>query len=317
MTIKLSVEQDINIRLDKFLSSQLTDITRSKVQKLIKSGCIDLNGKQVVDADRVVKLHDSITVTMPEPEPTHIVPRSMELEIVYEDDHLALINKAAGVTVHPGAGNHNDTLVNGLVHYFKNSLSKVGGELRPGIVHRLDKNTSGLLLVAKNDVVHAKLSEQLKNRDIKRTYLALVWGVPTSGGGTIDANIGRDRQNRKKMKVVASGGKSAVTHYQLLQTFLNGTFALLQCNLQTGRTHQIRVHLKHIGYPIVGDKEYGYTRKNRKQQLSDEINEQISLVSRQMLHAVQISFMHPITGHQIERKVDMPGDMKSLIKTLH
>lgn len=310
---KFIVELESNVRLDKYLTSKINNITRSKVQQLIKDGHVSLNDKIIKDTAYKAKSNDEIAVVIKKPEAKDILPRKMDLDIVYEDDYLAIINKASGVTTHPGAGNHNDTLVNGLMAHFKNNLSNVGGAARPGIVHRLDKNTSGLMVIAKDDSTHAKLSHQLQLREVKRIYNALVWGVPINMSGTIRNNIGRSRQDRKKMQVLETGGKVAITNYKVLQVFLNNAFSLVECALQTGRTHQIRVHLKHLGYPIVGDPEYGHARKKRKYVLSSIVEKYITSISRQMLHAKRISFIHPVTQKHIDYEIDLPYDMQNLI----
>lgn len=312
-TIKLVVEQDQSDRLDKFLAAHIPDITRSKVQSLIKDGNVYLSGKQMHDTSYKVKLLDEIEVHVPLSKPMSVSPKEMDLDIIYEDTHLAVINKSAGVTTHPGAGNYEDTLVNGLLAHFKGELSSIGGEIRPGIVHRLDKNTSGLIIIAKDDTTHAKLSEQMQARGIKRIYQTIVWGAPVKMSGTIQTNIGRNKKDRKKMGVLEFGGKVAITHYKVLEVFLDGAFSLLECELGTGRTHQIRVHLTHIGHPVVGDPDYGNVRANRKVKIPMSILEQINGIDKQMLHAKKLQFLHPITQDYVEYEIDLPHDMRELI----
>ena len=304
------------MRLDKYLASQINNTTRSKIQQLIKKKAVFVNNRLTEDAAYKIRSEDIITLLAISVEKHNILPRQMNLNIIYEDEHLAIINKSAGVTTHPGAGNHNDTLVNGLIEHFQSNLSTLGGCTRPGIVHRLDKNTSGVIVIAKNDHAHVKLSEQLQRREIKRTYNAVVWGVPAQVNGTIVKNIGRSRQNRKKMQILEFGGKTAITHYKVLKVFLNNTFSLIQCDLETGRTHQIRVHLKYLGCPIVGDPEYGHIKKKRKEPLSDTLNEYLAFLSRQMLHAKRIKFAHPINEKLIDYEIGLPYDMAHLIQIL-
>lgn len=314
--IKLTAEQEENIRLDKFLSSSLPDITRSKIQELIQSGYVLLNNYAITNNSYKIKLGDSIEIQIPPPRPTELKPEKMDLDIVYEDEYLAIINKPPGLVIHPGAGNHNFTLVNGLLAHFKDNLSLREDNIRPGIVHRLDKNTSGLLIIAKNDDIHAKLSKQLQDREIKRTYFAVVWGMAPSAEATIETNIARSKSNRQKMGVVKYGGKIAITHYKLRQIFLNGAFSLLECNLETGRTHQIRVHLSHIGYPVVGDPDYGHIRKKRKLQLPIKVEEYVNSLERQMLHAKRLSFIHPVFQKTVDFEVDLHKDLKVLLEIL-
>jgi 23S rRNA pseudouridine1911/1915/1917 synthase len=313
---KLTATQAGNIRIDKFLTSSLSDITRSKVQYLIKNGYILLGNEPITDSAYKVKVGDEFTVQIPPVKPTNIKPKNIDLNIVYEDEYLVVINKPPGLVTHPGAGNYDDTLANGLLAHFKENLSTIGGEARPGILHRLDKNTSGLLLVAKNDVVHAKLAQQLKDREIKRIYRAVIWGIPTKMQDIIRTNIGRSKKDRKKMTVLEEGGKVAVTHYKVLKTFLQGAFSLIECNLETGRTHQIRVHLSYLGYPIVSDPEYGNIRKKMYAKLPEEIVKYSKSIDRQMLHAKKIIFTHPVTEKLCEFEIDLPSDIAEFISLI-
>lgn len=290
--MKIVVEES-NIRIDKFLSLN-TDYSRSKMQKLIKDGNVLVNG-DVVSSSYVVKLDDVIEILDMESEEILLEPEKMDIDIVYEDEYLAIINKKSGVVVHPAVGNFSHTLVNGLMYHF-NNISKTSS-IRPGIVHRLDKDTSGLMVVAKNDLVHEKLSNMIKNKEVERCYLALVWGVLMHDKGTIDALIGRDINNRQKYAVTNVNSKDSITHFMVLERFKDVT--LISCKLDTGRTHQIRVHMDYIKHPIVNDPVYG----NRK--LFNDFG--------QMLHSKSIRFIHPITGKELYYEVDAPKEFYEIL----
>lgn len=290
--MKIVVEES-NIRIDKFLSLN-TDYSRSKMQKLIKDGNVLVNG-DVVSSSYVVKLDDVIEILDVESEEILLEPEKMDIDIVYEDEYLAIINKKSGVVVHPAVGNFSHTLVNGLMYHF-NSISKTSS-IRPGIVHRLDKDTSGLMVVAKNDLVHEKLSNMIKNKEVERCYLALVWGVLMHDKGTIDAPIGRDINNRQKYAVTNVNSKDSITHFMVLERFKDVT--LISCKLDTGRTHQIRVHMDYIKHPIVNDPVYG----NRK--LFNDFG--------QMLHSKSIRFIHPITGKKLYYEIDAPKEFYEIL----
>lgn len=290
--MKIVVEES-NIRIDKFLSLN-TDYSRSKMQKLIKDGDVLVNG-DVVSSSYVVKLDDVIEILDMESEEILLEPEKMDIDIVYEDEYLAIINKKSGVVVHPAVGNFSHTLVNGLMYHF-NSTSKTSS-IRPGIVHRLDKDTSGLMVVAKNDLVHEKLSNMIKNKEVERCYLALVWGVLMHDKGTIDAPIGRDINNRQKYAVTNVNSKDSITHFMVLERFKDVT--LISCKLDTGRTHQIRVHMDYIKHPIVNDPVYG----NRK--LFNDFG--------QMLHSKSIRFIHPITGKELYYEIDAPKEFYEIL----
>jgi 23S rRNA pseudouridine1911/1915/1917 synthase len=316
-SIEVKVEQEKTTRIDKFLSESLEDITRSKVQNMIKNGFVTLDGKAITNNKYQTKDGEIFTVTIPEEKPMELIPKKMDLDIVYEDNHLLVINKPAGLTTHPGAGNTTDTLVNGLLADYKNGLSSVGGLSRPGIVHRLDKNTTGLLIVAKDDNTHAKLSADLAERNIKRIYQALIWGLPYKTTDSIKTNVAKNKRDRKKMSVVnEDSGKVAVTNYRILKTFLSGRMSLVECSLETGRTHQIRVHMQHIGHNIVGDPVYGVENKKRKFTLSKDVSDYLKSISRQMLHAKEISFIHPITLKKLDFEIQLPKDMSKLISLI-
>ena len=283
-----------DIRIDSFLASEL-DLSRSKIQKLIKQEKVLVNDK-VVNSSYLVCLDDNITINDELDYDIDIEPEDIDLDIVYEDDYLLIVNKKSGMVVHPAPGNYTGTLVNALLYKYKNLGSD---KIRPGIVHRIDKDTSGLLVVAKNEKVHELLSEMIKNKEVKRTYYALVDGIIPHSTGTIDAPIGRDETNREKMKVTDVNAKESVTHFKVLKRFNNVNQTLVECNLDTGRTHQIRVHMAYIGYPIYNDPVYG----KRKQ--TTEFG--------QFLHSKKISFKHPITGKQIEYEVDLPKEFKDYL----
>lgn len=291
----LIVDTDKEIRIDQYLSSiEKLELTRAKIQKMISSGFILVNDKKIKNSYKVSN-NDKVLIKEYH-EDTSIKKEKMPLDIVYEDDDVIVVNKKSGVVVHPSIGNTSGTLVNGLMYYGKN-LSKVNGEFRPGIVHRIDKDTSGLLLVAKNDRAHAVLAEQLKNKTVNRKYVALVSGVINHDTGTIDAPIGRDKNDRKKMAVTSENSKDAVTHFRVLERYKNAT--LIECKLETGRTHQIRVHMKYIGHPVINDPVYGH-KKN--------INN-----FGQLLHAKTIGFIHPTTGEYMEFDSDLPDEFIDIL----
>ena len=280
--------EDNDIRIDKYLLSKL-DISRSKLQKMVTNGNVLVNDNKIKN-NYIVKKDDKIFVDLDYNEDVDIIPSNIDLDIVYEDDDVIVVNKESGMVVHPANGHYQDTLVNALM-YHTNNLSQVNGDIRPGIVHRIDADTSGLLLVAKNDYAHNFLAEQISKHKVKRTYIALVHGVIIEDSATIDAPIGRDKNNRKKMCVTDENSKDAVTHLKVLERYKDS--CLIECNLETGRTHQIRVHLAYINHPIVNDYVYGYKKIDDKK-------------FGQMLHAKSISFIHPKTHEYMEFSVDAP-----------
>lgn len=288
------VEND-GIRIDKYLMDKL-DVSRSKIQKLIDNDNILVNDKKV-KSSYILKSDDIINVNMDMDDEVHIAPEDIPLDIVYEDEYLLVVNKPSGMVVHPAPGNYSNTLVNALM-YHCNKLSGVNGSIRPGIVHRIDADTSGLLLVAKNDLVHNDLAKQIKEKTVKREYIALVHGIINEDSATIDAPIGRDVNNRKKMAVTADNSKDAVTHIFVLERLNNAT--LIKCVLETGRTHQIRVHLNYINHPIVNDPVYGL----KKQENSS---------FGQMLHAKTIGFIHPITKEYLEFSSEVPQEFTDIV----
>ena len=290
--MKIKVEEK-KIRIDKFLADN-TEYSRSKLQKLIKNELILVEGK-IVSSSFQVKEGDVVEILDFEEENLDILPEKMDLDIVYEDEYLAVINKQSGLVVHPAAGNWNGTLVNGLLYHF-NNLSDKG--IRPGIVHRLDKDTSGLMLVAKNDLVHDKLSEMIAKKEVERKYLALVNGVVRHEKGTIDAPIGRDLNNRQKFTVTDLNSKDSITHFNVVNRYKDVT--LIECKLETGRTHQIRVHLEYIGHSIINDPVYG-----RKKQVTN---------FGQMLYSKSVKFIHPITNEELSFEIDMPKEFVELLE---
>ena len=287
-------------RLDAFLARSVQDLTRSAAQKLLEEGCVMRNGKPGKKNDKL-NTGDEISVTIPEPKEVEISPTEMVLDIVYEDEDVVVINKPKGLVVHPAAGHQDDTLVNGLLYAMGDELSGINGELRPGIVHRIDKDTSGLLAVAKNDRAHTWLASQLKDHTMARTYEAIVCGSFREDSGTVDAPIGRHPTDRKKMCVTARNSKEAVTHWEVVRRYRGYTH--IRCKLETGRTHQIRVHMAHIGHPILGDMVYG----RKKPELGQ---------SSQCLHAGQLCFRHPKDGRPVLVFAELPEYFREVIEKL-
>ena len=292
------IAEEENIRIDKYLIDKL-NITRSKVQKLIDNNQVLVNNKKI-KASYNIKYDDVIFVDNNQVEDLSIKPENIKLDIVYEDDYLLVVNKPSGMVVHPAPGNYSKTLVNALMYYCNNNLSSVNGNVRPGIVHRIDADTSGLLLVAKNDEVHNDLAKQISEKSVKREYVALVHGIINETSATIDAPIGRDKNNRKKMAVTIENSKEAITHLSVLERLNNAT--LIKCVLETGRTHQIRVHLNYINHPIVNDPVYGL----KKQENSS---------FGQMLHAKTIGFIHPITKEYLEFSREVPQEFTDIVNS--
>ena len=287
-------------RLDAFLARSIENISRSGAQKLIEGGNVLKNGKPGKKNDKLTE-GDQISVTIPEAKPVDIAPREIPLEIVYEDEDVLVINKPKGLVVHPAAGHEDDTLVNGLLYAMGDSLSGINGELRPGIVHRIDKDTSGLLAVAKNDHAHLMLASQLKDHTMARTYECIVCGNMAEDSGTVDAPIGRHPTDRKKMCVTARNSRHAVTHWEVIQRYRGYTH--LRCRLETGRTHQIRVHMAHIHRPILGDTVYGH----KKPELGQD---------SQVLHAGLLCFQHPKDGHPVIVQAGLPTYFQELLQKL-
>ncbi|MXX38733.1 MAG: RluA family pseudouridine synthase [Gemmatimonadetes bacterium] len=298
-------------RLDLFLRTHCPQHSRSSIQALIKAGAIRVNGQKTRPA-YLVQPGDAIAVELPAPEPSAARPEPLPLSIAYEDDDLLVVNKAAGMTVHPAPGATEGTLVNALLHHGRD-LSGINGALRPGIVHRLDKETSGLLLVAKRDAAHRTLAASLQAHQIERCYAALVWGVLREENGQIEAPIGRHPKNRKKMAVIADG-RAAATNFKVAERF--PFTSLAECQLETGRTHQIRVHLAHIGHPVFGDPVYGGRDQARgvRPEYRRQANWMLSLIKRQALHAKKLRFAHPTTGEMMEFTAPLPEDFQAALE---
>ena len=305
----------IDGRIDKFLAQNIAELSRSQIQRLIEQGLVSCEDRVISDCAYKVRKGEEFQVEIPPLEEADPEPEEIPLDIVYEDDDLIVVNKPAGMTVHPAPGAYHGTLVNALLFYCKDKLSGIGGVKRPGIVHRIDKDTSGLLVVAKNDFTHRGLSEQFAEHSIERTYHAVVYGVPNPLNGKIDANIGRSRFDRKKMAVVQTGGKHAVTNYKTLKIYQN-VATLVQCNLETGRTHQIRVHLSHMGCHLVGDQLYVKSGKNAISGVSPEIKSFIIHFPRQALHAKSLGFVHPRSKIFMQFDSSYPQDFQELLHCL-
>ena len=288
-------DEETGERIDSFLSGK-TDFTRTRIQQLIKDRNITVNGKPTKSSYKIEE-NDEIIIEVPEVETTEIKPENIKIDIVYEDSDIAVINKQAGLVVHPAHGHYSGTLVNAILYHIKD-LSGINGEIRPGIVHRLDKDTSGLIVIAKNDKVHTALTEMFQEKKIRKTYLAILKGKLNKSEGKIVTQIGRDKNDRKKMTVIddAAKGKNAITNYRVISQ--NNLFTLVKVNIETGRTHQIRVHMRYLGYPILGDSVYG--RKDNEK--------------RQMLHAYKLEFIHPVTGRQMEFIGEIPEDFQKALK---
>ncbi len=305
-------------RIDKFLQAQVVELSRTRLQGLIHDGEVKINNIVTKNASKKIKEDDKVKVNFPPPKETLIKPNKIPLDILYDDEDIIVINKSPGVVVHPGAGNYEKTIVNGLLYKYKNNLSSVGGRSRPGIVHRIDKDTSGVIVVAKNDNAHAKLSEQFSNHSITRIYEALVWGVLKPQSGKINEKISRSIKNRQLMSVRKEKGKTSITNYKTLEIYQNlnlPKISHIECQLETGRTHQIRVHMNFKGNSILGDKSYGKKRKRFKT-IDPSIEKKLSNFTRQALHAKILGFFHPTTGKKIIFEARRPQDFDLLIKSL-
>ena len=278
----------------------LLDITRSNMQRLLENGRA-VKGAKVLKANYKLKAGDEIVVTLPEPQPLDAQPENIPLDIIYEDEDVIVVNKARGMVVHPAAGNYSGTLVNALLYHCKN-LSGINGVIRPGIVHRLDKDTSGIMICAKNDEAHLSLSQQIQAKTARRTYLAVVRGNIKTDSGTIETQIARDKVDRKKMAVVKENGREAITDYEVVERF--GKYTLVRCKLRTGRTHQIRVHMEYLGYPLVGDPKYSPMKTP-------------FAIKGQALHSQTLEFTHPRTGARTRFDAPLPEDMQKIITRLH
>ena len=309
LTVALT-DSAAGVRLDRALAEALPDLSRERLKSLIKDGrVVDAHGTILWDPSAKAAAPGTIEVRLPAALPTHNVAQDMGLVIAFEDEHLIVVDKPAGMVVHPAAGNFDGTMVNALLHHCAGQLSGIGGVARPGIVHRIDKDTSGLIVAAKHDRAHEGLAKQVAAHSIDRRYLAIATGRPMPANGTVDEPLGRSNTNRKKMAVVAEGrGKRAVTHYRTIEALQHAS--LVECRLETGRTHQVRVHMAHIGHPLVGDPVYGRARKP----LSDILKARN--FTRQALHAAHLGFIHPVTGNDIALDSELPADMRELIDEL-
>tara|TARA_B110000211_G_C14012453_1_gene523808 strand:- start:352 stop:1335 length:984 start_codon:yes stop_codon:yes gene_type:complete len=318
-SIKFSVDDlDVGKRLDVMLSEKITELTRSNIKKIIESNNVEINGIITSSPSKKLKLNDSITLIKINNKTNEIIAANIKLDIVFEDKDLVIVNKPAGMVVHPGAGNYDKTLVNALMYKYKNKLSNINGLLRPGIVHRIDKDTSGLLVVAKNNLSHSKLSKQFSDHSIQRKYLALVWGVVRPLSGKIETLISRSKKNRQLMTVSDVNGKKAITNYKTLKVFSIKDIpkiSLIECNLETGRTHQIRVHMQYKGASLLGDKQYG--KKNIKfKKINRDFENKLSMLNGQALHAMSLGFIHPIKNKFIMFESKLPKDLNKLFDLL-
>ena len=318
-TIKLSVDEKYNgKRLDIFLSNSIDQFTRSFLKKLIENRQVKINNKIHVSPSIKIKYQDEVIINVNEKKKYNIVPKKIELDIVFEDKSILVINKPKGMVVHPGAGNYENTLVNALLFKYKKNLSDINGNLRPGIVHRIDKDTSGLLVIAKNNLAHANLGKQFSDHTIKRKYMCLSWGVLRPLNGKISTLITRDKRNRQLMTVSDINGKKAITNYKTVKVFNIKDIpkiSLIECELETGSTHQIRVHLKYKGTSLLGDKQYGKKNARFKKINGDFFNE-LSKLSGQALHAKTLEFTHPLTKKRINFNSELPNGFKKILSLL-
>ena len=301
-------------RIDQVVAKQYPKISRSKVSKIIKTELLKLNGEILKDPSHKVKSGDQIEFENLKEETINLIPKKMDLNIIFEDQDIIIIDKPIGMVVHPGAGNYEDTMVNGLLYHCKNNLSGMNGEDRPGIVHRIDKDTSGLLVVAKNDEAHAFIAKQFEEHSIKRSYLVFVYGILRPLHGKIETLIGRNKTNRQKMSADVIRGKDAITNYETLEVFKGNKIpdiSLVKCILETGRTHQIRVHMSHKGNPILGDQTYGKKIKKIRG-IDQEFEEILKSLKRQALHAHTLGFIHPTTNEEVFFASELPDDLNKL-----
>ena len=311
-------ENDKNLRVDVFINKKETDISRTRVKNLILDKKLKINNRLIEDPSKKVNTGDQVVLEIPKPEVASLKPYDYKLEIIHEDEDLMVINKPAGIIMHPGAGNYDQTIVNALMHYDKNSLSNIGDELRPGIVHRIDKNTSGLVVIAKNNQAHENLSKQFSEHTIFREYQLLIWGKLRPSKGQIVTFLTRSSRNRQLMEVSRSKGKEAITNYKTLEIFENEktpTLSLVECKLETGRTHQIRVHMNYKGNSIVGDDKYKKKYKKLKN-IDLKIQNSISDLTRQFLHAKTLGFMHPKNNQKMHFSSKLPHELNNILEML-
>ena len=309
--------QDDILRVDQFINKYEKDLSRSKIKNLILKKNLSINNKLNDDPSKKIKINDKISLIIPEPEEVNLKPFEYKIEIIYEDNDLLVLNKKADISMHPGAGNKDKTLVNALINY-KKQLSNINGELRPGIVHRIDKHTSGLVVIAKNNFTHENLSNQFSEHSIERKYQTLVWGKLRPSNGKIETLITRSSKNRQLMSVSLSKGKNSITNYKTLEIFEKETvptFSLIECKLETGRTHQIRVHMSYKGNNIVGDQKYKKKFKKIKN-INKDLEKKIINLDRQFLHAVSLGFTHPTKNKRMNFKSKLPNDLENILKSL-
>jgi len=307
-----------NIRVDVFIKKRESDLSRTRIKNLILDKKLEINNKILTDPSKKISSGDKVNLIIPEPKKASLKPYKFKLDIVYEDEDLIVINKPAGIIMHPGAGNFDNTIVNALINYDKNSLSNIGDELRPGIVHRIDKNTSGLVVVAKNNQAHEHLSKQFNKHSIKRIYQLLIWGKIRPSKGKVETLITRSSKNRQMMEVSITKGKKAITNYETLQIFDNDrtpTLSLLNCKLETGRTHQLRVHMNYLGNSIVGDDKYKKKFKKIKN-IDPTLKEKLINLNRQFLHAKILGFIHPKKKEEMIFNSILPQELEIILEIL-
>ena len=311
-------EKDDSKRIDVFLSEKIDHLTRSNIKKIIESNNVKINKKIANSSSKKVKVNDEVIIELLIKNSDKLLPNKIKLDIRFEDKDILIINKPKGMVVHPGAGNYKNTLANALIYKYKNKLSNINGELRPGIVHRIDKETSGLLVIAKNNLSHSKLGKQFSDHSIKRKYLCLVWGVVRPLQGRIETLISRNKKNRQLMMVSDFNGKKAITNYKTIKVFSIKDIpkiSLIECELETGRTHQIRVHMKYKGSSLLGDNQYG--KKNmRFKKINKDFFKKLSVLNGQALHAKSLGFIHPSKNKWVNFESELPNDFKKLLDLL-
>ncbi len=314
----IAKEEHKNLRVDVFVNKNKKDLSRTRIKNLILDKKLKLNNKIIVDPSKRVSVDDFLELIIPKPKEVSLKPYKFKLDIIFEDEDLIVLNKPSGIAIHPGAGNFDNTIVNALMHYNKFSLSNIGDELRPGIVHRIDKNTSGLIVIAKNNQTHEHLSIQFKEHTITRIYQLLVWGKVRPSKGKIETLITRSSKNRQMMEVSRTKGKKAITNYKTVQIFENKstpTLSLIDCKLETGRTHQIRVHMNYLGHSIVGDDKYKKKFKKIKN-INPQLEKQLTNINRQFLHAKTIGFIHPKKNKEMIFNSILPQELNIILKML-
>ena len=313
-------ENNAKNRLDVFLFNKFKEenliISRQKIQDIINLNHVTSPSCSKITPSQKTIINQIFNITIPKAKPTHLEPQQIDFDIIYEDQHLLIINKPCNLIVHPGNGNHDKTLVNGLLYRFKNNLSSISGNDRPGIVHRLDKDTNGLMVIAKNDTTHQLLSKMIEQKQVKRHYLAFIYGTIEPKIGIINKNIARCRKNRLKMSVSKINGRSAITHYKTIEVFRDNFASLIECQLETGRTHQIRVHLESIKHSIIGDQTYNSCKKHPNNSLNPNAVDFIKNFNRQALQSYKISFIHPITNKDMSFEIELSQDLKNLCHNL-